>query len=269
MTYNPRTQNSHSLLDPSNWRQLLHDNILPMEREDKATNRAKDGNYNPNFEAMLSAVFLAIGIGNRTATLPAWESIDHRRYKKFLGRLNQVVPESQPKLVIVQFQHKELSGNIKPKYIVTYADNHTLHRQPQLTDIDLGILFGFYRPNVYNYSKDLRSEGYAFQILVSSSDAESPSHTLLFAETFFPDYLSDSEKQEFRKHCGERIARYNEIMEALDWPYRVYGDVEVIRQLGSTNPDIGIDKAAVPCDPVDSLWCVLMVVASSMQYCQY
>jgi len=209
--------------------------IQKVEREDKAENRDKDGNYHPNFEAMLSAVFLAIGIGNRTATWPTWESIHRDRHIKFITLLNQFIPKSHPKLVVVEFQHKELSGNINPKCIITRDDNLTLlvDQEPQLTDVDLGIMFGFYRPNVYNYPKDLPGQSYAFQVLVSSLNTVSPLNTLLFAETFFPDHLSYSRIQKFSKYCEERINLYNKIMETLGWPYRFHGVFEATRKPGS------------------------------------
>ena len=238
---NRRKQKPNFPLNRRN-QQLLRDNILPMiqevEREDKAKDLAKDGKYHPNFEAMLSAVCLAFETGPRTATWPAWESIHVKRYMNYITRLNRFIPKSRPKLVVVDFQHEERSGNIKSKRILTRDDNRSLVRRTtlRLTDINLGKICGFYPPNARNYAKDLPGQSYAFQILVSplkTGQFAETSNTLLFAEIFFPDPLSHSEKQKFRKYCKKRIHNYNKIMRRLDWPYRFHSVVEETRQPGS------------------------------------
>src|SRR5271170_4889651 len=199
--------------------------LLRFDREDTCPSR-------PNFVTALNAIL--VWCGARTATLPSWQYVDKERIDELVDKLNEFGRQVSPhagqvdELMILLRPRLYRSGpmeGIQPQALIARKNcsRVRLTTDPPIGDEEIGRELDMYHPNTQHFASeayDFPQTGFSvWEVWPNASITNS----LLFAETWSANHLSNSQIEEFIVYCNKRVSLWNSSMEKLGLPYRFIG----------------------------------------------
>jgi len=183
----------------------------------------------------------------------------------FFNEISQQVRICQVmrKLVLVIVHHRHRNDEVVKQNLIIRDEDSCQVRSTAESPVDdatIGQLLGMYPPNTLQFASGLLDHAKtAFEIW------ETKTRTLIYAEVWEKNLLSDQGTLEFIMLCTGKVESWNRAMELLGFDYRFEGDIQMKkRNVGwttlSTTSTIVSTLAFAMFSSFDSILCMIIAI---------